>query len=148
MQQAPEGIRRFDPAERNVALMRSIWGPLERGESDDLRPFFDALADDVVFRLPVGELHGRQAVIDYFANAAAKLDFRPYEKPLEYYGDGDRVVVVGDETFRVKETGATHRADWAWIFEVHDREITAVLAIQDLSGVADEIREAVANSGS
>jgi ethanolamine utilization protein EutQ len=134
------------PETDNVALMRRIWGPLERGESDDFGPFFDALADDVVFELPVGELRGKAALIDYFARASERLEFQPFEKPLQYYGDGERVVILGDETFRVKENGASHRAEWAWVVDVRDERIVRIAAIQDLSGVADVIRDAVARS--
>jgi ethanolamine utilization protein EutQ len=135
------------PATDNVALLRSIWDPIERGESD-MQPFFDALADDVVFELPVGKLRGRQAVIDYFASGSATIKFDPFVKPLEYFGDGDRVVQVGDETFTVKETGITHQAGWAWVFDVHDGRITRIVGIQDLSGIADDIRELVSRAQS
>jgi ethanolamine utilization protein EutQ len=131
-----------------IQLLRDIYGPLEAGESDDFQPFFDALADDVVVKFSVGELRGKQAVVDYFANAATTMDFRPFEKPLEYYGDGDRAVIVGDETFRVRETGVTHRAEWAWVVDVHDGLITRIVGIQDLSGVAGPVREAIVKAQS
>jgi ethanolamine utilization protein EutQ len=131
-----------------VELLQEIYGPLERGESTDFQAFFDALADDVVFELPVGELRGRRAVIDYFTSAAATMEFHPFEKPLEYFGDGDRVVVVGDELFKVKRTGVTHQAEWAWVYDVPDGQITRIVAIEDLSGIADEIREVVAKAQS
>lgn len=62
---------------------------------------------------PVGEVRGKQAVIGYFTNAAATLEYDSFVRPLEYYGDGSRVVQVGAEIFTVKATGATHEADWA-----------------------------------
>jgi ethanolamine utilization protein EutQ len=130
------------PTTDNVALLRSIWDPIERGESD-MQPFFDALADEVVFELPVGKLRGRQAVIDYFVNGSAAIEFDPFLKPLEYYGDGDRVVQLGDETFKVKESGVTHQAAWAWVFDMHDERITRIVGIQDLSDIADDIRQLV-----
>lgn len=130
----------------NVALMRRIWEPIARGESDDQRPFFDALADDVVFELPVGELRGKQAVIDYLAGAGTTMEINPFVRPLEYYGAGDRVVVLGDETFRVRETGVSHRAEWAWVHDLHEGRITRIVAIQDLSGIAGLVEEAVAKA--
>ena len=133
------------PATDNVALLRSIWDPIERGESG-MQPFFDALTDDVVFELPVGELRGRQTVIDYFTEGSATMEFQPFEKPLEYYGDGDRVVQLGEETFKVKESGITHRSAWAWVFDVHEGLITRIVAIQDLSGIEDAIREIVSRA--
>jgi ethanolamine utilization protein EutQ len=140
----PSGERpeRRDP----VALLRSIYDPLERGESKDFQPFFDALAEDVVLTTPVGEVRGKQALIGYFAQAAATLEFDPFVRPLTYFADGNRVVQLGEETWTVKATGKTYRDVWAWVFDVEDGRITRILAIQRLSGVADEIAEALAKA--
>jgi ketosteroid isomerase-like protein len=124
----------------NIALLRRIWDPIAQRESGDIGPFFDALADDIVFKLPVGELHGKQAVIDYFTHAQEAIEANPFDKPLEYFCTGDRVVILGDETFKVRETGIRHQAEWAWVHDVHDGVITRIVAIQDLSGVADAVR--------
>jgi ethanolamine utilization protein EutQ len=129
-----------------VALIRSIYEQQERGEPEGFHRFQDALAEDVVLTTPVGEVRGKQAVIGYFSNAAATLEFDIFVRPLEYFGDGNRVVQVGGEIFTVKETGATREADWAWVFDVEDALITRILAIQDLSGVADEVAEALAKA--
>jgi ketosteroid isomerase-like protein len=130
-----------------VALLRSLFDPLERGESDDFQPFYDALADDVELELSLGKLRGKEAVVDYL-DGGETIEFRPFEKPLEYYGRGDRVVIVGDETFRVKETGVTHRADWAWVVDVRDGLIRRILEIQDVSPVAEPIRAIVTKAQS
>lgn len=92
------------------------------------------------------EVQGRQAVIDYFTNAAAAIEFNPFVKPLEYYGSGDRVVIVGDETFKVKDTGETHQADWVWVIDMQDGLITRIDHVQDLTGVAEPVREALIKS--
>jgi ketosteroid isomerase-like protein len=99
-----------------------------------------------VLTTPVGEVRGNQVVIGYFSNAAATLEFDIFVRPLEHFGDGNRVVQLGAEIFTVKETGATHEADWAWVFDVEDGHITRILAIQDLSGVAHEVAEALAKA--
>jgi ketosteroid isomerase-like protein len=148
MTRAIEGTRHFRPNDDqtgNVALLREIWEPITRGESDN-KPFFDALADDVAFELPVGELRGKQAVVDYFAYAHETIEFQPFERPLEYLGAGDRVVILGDETFRVRETGVTHRAEWAWVHDLQDGLITRIVVIQDLAGVADAVRSAISKA--
>jgi hypothetical protein len=58
---------------------------------------------------------------------------------MEYFGDGDRVVMLGNETFRVRASGVTHRAEWAWVIDMHDGLITRIVAIQDLSRVAEPV---------
>ena len=61
------------------------------------------------------------------------MEFNPFERPLEYYGHGDRVVIVGDETFKIKATGVTHRAAWAWVVQLRrDGLISRILHVQDL----------------
>lgn len=130
----------------NVALLQRIWGPMERGESTDYQPFFDLLHDDIVFTTSLGELRGKQAVIHYFTHAGELVEFRPFERPSEYFGNGDRVVIVGEETFRVKATGVTVRGPWAWVHDLRDGLITRIEAIQDLSAVADAVSEALANA--
>ena len=132
-----------DAASQNVALLKRIWGPAERGESYDLRPFFDILAEDVIFKTPVGQVQGKQAVIDYFAAGSETLEYRPFLKPIEYYAAGNVVVTISEELFTVKETGVTHRSDWAWSHELHDRLITKITVMQDLSGVAKQVRDAL-----
>jgi ketosteroid isomerase-like protein len=130
----------------NVALLEGIWGPMERGESSDFQPFFDHLDDDVVFTTSVGELRGKQAVIHYFRHSGELLEFRPYERPQEYFANGDRVVMLGEETLRVRATGATTRVPWAWAYDLRDGLITRIEAIEDLSVVADAVAEALANA--
>jgi ketosteroid isomerase-like protein len=131
-----------------VELMQRLFRPLERGESDDFQAFYDALSDDVVHKLSVGELHGKRAVVDYFEGGGDMVEFRPFERSLEYYGGGDRAVIVGDEAFRVKATGVTHRAEWVWLVDVRDGLITRIVEIQDLGDVAEPIRAIVSKAQS
>jgi ketosteroid isomerase-like protein len=132
----------------NIVVMQSIWGPLERGVSADLQPFFDALADDVEFRwtIPAGtpinpELRGKQAVVDHLMKLAEIVEFRLFEKPLEYFGGGGRVVVLGQASFVIKRNGVTVRgSDYADVVDFRDGQITRFLVIQDLSAIVEAYR--------
>jgi ketosteroid isomerase-like protein len=142
-------VEEFQPSDERpepsdaVALLRSIFDPLERGEADDFGRFHDTFADDVVLENSFGEVRGKEAVIAYLTGEAATLVYDIFVGPLEYFGDGNRAVQVGGEIFTVKATGETCEADWAWVFDVEDGRITRILAIQDLSGVADVVTEAM-----
>jgi ethanolamine utilization protein EutQ len=138
-QPSQEGPERSDAS----ALLRSIYDPLERGDSHDFQPFYDAFAEDVVLTTAVGEVRGKKAVTSYFLKAAETMEFDIFVRPLEYVGEGNRVVQIGREIFRVKGTGKTHEADWAWVYDVEDGKITRILGIEDLSGVADEEADAM-----
>ncbi|HEU4422834.1 MAG TPA: nuclear transport factor 2 family protein [Pilimelia sp.] len=133
-------------AEQHIALLRRINDPLERGESYDYQPFYDALAEDAVLDTSVMRLEGKRAVIDYFAEAGQAVDFNPFERPLQYFGSGNRVVQWGIETFHVKATGLAHRAEWAWVYEFRSGQISRITAIQDLSAIAEIITEAAAKA--
>lgn len=130
----------------NVTLMRRIHDPLERGESHDFEPFFDALADDVVFSTPVGEVRGKRAFIGYLTYVAEIMEFSPFERPIEYYANGNKVVMASREKFIVKATGQTHHAEWAWLINMDGGRISRILHVQDLADVADLVREALAKA--
>jgi ketosteroid isomerase-like protein len=127
-------------------LMREIWEPIERGQREDLGAFYDALDDEVTFKFSFGELNGKRAVVAYFESNGETLEFAPFEKPLEYFGDGDRAVLVGDETVTVRATGAAHTAEWAWVVQVRDGRITHISEIQDVSGFAGPLGQVIARS--
>lgn len=87
----------------NIALARSVF------EAEDFRPLLDHLADDVVFEATIpegtpisGEFRGKQAVVDYFTNLGDVAEFRQ-EKPLEFFGGGECVVVLGNDSFEIKK---------------------------------------------
>ena len=127
----------------NLARLQEIWGPLERGESHDYGPFFDSLHEDVVLATSAGEVHGKDALVRYFAESGERVEANPFISPLRYFGNGTEVVVVGAETFRVKDAGVTVTADWAWVHDFRDGKVSRILAIQDLTGVSEVISEAI-----
>jgi ketosteroid isomerase-like protein len=125
----------------NTSLAQSLM------ESDDWHPLIDHLADDVVFKATIpdgtpisGAFRGKQAVVDHLVRLGDILEFRQ-EQPLQFFGNGDRVVILGKETVDVKKSGVTvPGSEYATILEFHDGLITRFLVIQDLSAVLDAYR--------
>jgi ketosteroid isomerase-like protein len=122
----------------SVALLRSI---LDR---EDWELLFDHLADDVVFEVTIpdgtpisGQFRGKRAVVEHFKNLGNIAEFRQ-EQPLEYFGQGDRVVALGRESFEVKKSGVTIRGShYADVVDFRDGLITRFLIIQDLSAFVE-----------
>jgi ketosteroid isomerase-like protein len=122
----------------SVALLRSIF------DREDWELLFDHLAEDVVFEVTIsdgtpisGQFRGRRAVLEHFKNLGNIAEFRQ-EQPLEYFGQGDRVVVLGRESSEVKKSGMTIRGShYAEIVDLRDRLITRFLIIQDLSAFVE-----------
>jgi hypothetical protein len=106
----------------NVAITTAIFGPESdpgSGREEDYQVLLDHLADDVVFRVTIpegtpisGELRGKQAVADCFARLGSIAALHQ-EQPQQYIVDGDRVVVLGDDSFERKQNGVTARSEYA-----------------------------------
>jgi ketosteroid isomerase-like protein len=125
----------------NVSLAKSLL------ESDDWQALIDHLAEDVVFKATIpegtpisGDLRGKKAVVEHLTNLGNILEFRP-EQPPEYFGGGDRVVVLGKESVEIKKSGVTVPAsEYATALDFQDGLITRFLVIQDLTAVVDAYR--------
>jgi ketosteroid isomerase-like protein len=120
-------------------------------EAQDWQPLIDHLADDVVFKATIpdgtpisGEFRGKGAVAQHLVNLPNVLEFRP-EQPQEYFGSGERVVVLGKESVEIKKNGVTvPSSDYATVLDFRDGLITRFLVIQDLTAVVDAYRNASA----
>jgi ketosteroid isomerase-like protein len=115
-------------------------------ETSEFEPLFNYLSDDVVFKVTIppgtpisGEFRGKQAVIDYFTSIGDIATFRQ-ERPLEFFIRGERIVVLGDDSFTIKKSGGTARSEYALVFDIRDGLITRFLIIQDLSAFVDAYR--------
>jgi ketosteroid isomerase-like protein len=125
----------------NTSLAQSLM------ESDDWQPLIDHLADDVVFKATIpdgtpisGELRGKQAMVDHLIKLGDVLGFRQ-EQPLQFFGTGERVVVLGKESVEIKKSGVTvPESEYATVLDFHDGLITRFLVIQDLTAVVDAYR--------
>jgi ketosteroid isomerase-like protein len=127
--------------QENLEFVRSFL------ETEDWPRLIDRLADDVVFKVTIpegtpvsGERRGKDAVVEHFGNLANLLEFRQ-EKPLEYFGSGERVVVLGQETVEIKKNGATvPHSEYADVFDFRDGLVARFTIIQDLTAVVDAYR--------
>jgi ketosteroid isomerase-like protein len=127
----------------NIELARRLINPPD----GNWQPFLDHLADDVVFKVTVpdgtpisGEFRGKEAVMGHFERLGDLLEFRQ-EQPMEFFGDGDRVVVLGKESVEIKPSGVTvPGSEYADVLDFRDGLITRFLVIQDMSAFADAYR--------
>jgi ketosteroid isomerase-like protein len=125
----------------NTTLAQSLM------ESDDWQPLIDHLAEDVVFKATIpdgtpisGEFRGKQAVVDHLTRLGGVLEFRQHQ-PLQFFGNGERVVILGKESVEIKKSGVTlPDSEYATVLDFHDGQITRFLVIQDLTAVVDAYR--------
>jgi ketosteroid isomerase-like protein len=118
----------------NTALLQQVLD--EAFATRDFRSLASHLADDVVFEVtpPQGmpttpERRGKQEVLDYFTSLGDIVTFWR----VQCFGDGERVVVVGAESFTIPRHGVTAGGEFALLLHVCDGVITRFLIIEDLS---------------
>jgi ketosteroid isomerase-like protein len=127
--------------EENIAFVKSVL------ETEDWPRLIDRMADDVVFKATIpegtpvsGEFRGKEAVVEHLLNLGNVLEFHQ-EKPLEFFGHGERVVVLGTESVEIKKNGVTvPHSEYADVFDFKDGMVTRFLVVQDLTAVVDAYR--------
>jgi ketosteroid isomerase-like protein len=126
-----------------VALAKRLINPPD----GNWQPLLDHLAENVVFKVTIpegtpisGEFRGKPAVIEHFERLPGLLEFEQ-ERPMDFLGEGDRVVVLGRETMVIKRNGRTITgSEYADVLDFRDGQIVRFLVIQDLSAVVDAYR--------
>lgn len=134
----------------NVELARKAWSHFieKRSPRDasDYTPFFESLADDVVWKvtcpdnIPVfgGERHGKQAVVDLFTKEDPYvIDGNDLERPPEFFSNRDKVVMLFAERYDIKKDGRVvakiRNKESVFVMEFQEGLIKRILLIADLS---------------
>ncbi|PWV74747.1 Ketosteroid isomerase-related protein [Prauserella marina] len=130
----------------NLALARRALSHLDtkfsRRESNILQPLFDSFSEDAVFWVPCepntpryGEpARGKQQIIDLFMSDPDFFEGVDIERPVEFIGDGDRIVATFALRYTIRRTGASYRGkEVALIMDFKDGQIVRMTEIQDMS---------------
>jgi uncharacterized protein len=67
--------------------------------------------------------HGREGVAQFLTKVAEVQDVVELE-PEEFIAQGDKVVVLGHFTMRIKSTGREFSSDWAHVWTVQDGQVS------------------------
>ncbi len=85
--------------------------------------------------IPFGGIyHGPDGVRQYMARIAETLDIELFEID-EVLAAGDRVVVVGRETSRFKQTGRRYHMDWVHVNRLRDGRIVHMREYNDTAAM-------------
>lgn len=128
-------------AKKNVERARHIFEEMARTGST--QPLLDLLDDDAVYKLSLpkgtplsGEFRGKSAILEYFERLEQVLEVLEVET-WDFVGNGDQVIVLGDEQFVVKKTGRVCFSEFAFVLDFSGGKIVRALVIEDLSGVVE-----------
>ena len=135
--------------ETNVDIVRRGYEAFGRG---DVNGLLALLHDQITWVTPgpadlstSGRRTSPQEVGAFFGTLSELYEFQRFE-PAEFVAQGNRVVVIGSETVRVKATGAVLDLDWIHVFTVRDGKVVAFQEYFDTAAVvaAMSTRHAIA----
>lgn len=131
--------------QRNLDVVRRAYEAFGKG---DLPTLLSLLDDQVEWRAPgppelptSGVRRGPQEVAQFFAAIVQTFDTLRFE-PKNFVADGDRVVVLGSETTRIKATGKVLDMSWAHAFVVRNGKIVDFEDYFDTAAAVAELRAA------
>ena len=136
-------------AEDNRAVVQRGYDAFGRG---DIAGLLNLLDEDIQWVAPgppelptSGRRRGRQQVAEFFQGVDTLFEIQRFE-PHTFVAEGDRVVVLGTETARVKATGKILDTEWAHTFTIRDGKVVAFQEYIDTAALVAELRAAQAKT--
>lgn len=130
---------------QNVQIIQRGYEAFGRGDLNALLDTFDEQVEWVTPGGPElatsGRRRGRQAVAEFFGAVNDLVEIQRFE-PRTFVADGDRVVVLGGETARVRATGKVLEVEWVHAFTFRNGRVIAFQEYFDTAPVVAELRAA------
>jgi ketosteroid isomerase-like protein len=106
-------------------------------QSGDIRTLLDSYHDDAESIGPesefvpfAGSFHGKAEIAQFFAKLHAAVQAIRFE-PKEFIADGDKVIVIGESSWLVRQTGRSYDSSWVHVFTVREGKIARFEAYYD-----------------
>jgi ketosteroid isomerase-like protein len=135
--------------QENVDVVRAGYQAFGRG---DIAGLLAQLDPDVEWRTPgpadlptAGQRQGHDGVQEFFRTLSGLVETLRFE-PKEFIAQGDRVIVVGDDTSRVKATGTTLEIRFVHTFTVRNGKVVAFEEYIDTAALVTDLRAAQART--
>ncbi len=113
--------------QENTTLVRKTY---ELFKSGDIETLLGMYSDDISWETPkvenapfTGKISGRDKVAEFFTSLDEHEEISVFE-PTEFIAQGNKVVVLGHYTTRVKSTNKQYDSGFAHIVTVSDGKIT------------------------
>jgi ketosteroid isomerase-like protein len=131
--------------QQNLEVVRRGYDAFGHGDIETLLGLFDEQIEWVTPGPPEvkvsGRRVGRQAVAEFFTSLSELFDIQRFE-PREFVAQGDRVIVLGEDTTVVRATGKAINGSWAHAFTLRDGRVVAFQEYLDMSETVAELRKA------
>ena len=128
---------------------RIVQQAYENFKNGDLPALLDLYSDDIDWRLPeieniswFGSRKGREETAEFFQSLAEAQDVLTFN-PQEFIVQGDKVVVLGNYSWRVKATGREYGGDWAHVWTVKKGKLVSFQEYADTAAASKAYQKAV-----
>lgn len=134
-------------SQQNIDLVQSAYAAFGRGDVPGLLALLD---QNVEWQTPgpsdlptAGTRRGHAQVAEFFGTLGQIVDIEHFE-PHTFIADGERVVVLGRETYKVRATGNRLNSEWCHVFTIRNSRVVAFQEYIDASAIVADLKTAVA----
>ena len=135
--------------QKNIEIIKRGYDAFGRGDIDGLLSIFD---QNIEWETPgpselatAGKRRGHQQVREFFKAVDDVFEIQRFE-PKSFVAQGDQVVVLGEDTARVKATGKVIEEAWAHAFTVKGDKVVRFQEYLDTSSTVAELKAAHARA--
>jgi ketosteroid isomerase-like protein len=124
--------------QENVQIVKDFFAAMGSGNKQGLLAL---VAEDIEWIIPgkdwplAGTHRGHAGLADLLQKASEKVE-TSYPKPPEFVAQGDRVLVVGVATGKIKATSRAFKDDWVFDITVRDGKVTNIREYIDTQALA------------
>ena len=136
-------------SQQNIDLVQSGYAAFGRGDVPGLLALLD---QDIEWKTPgpsdlptAGTRRGPAQVAEFFGTLGQIVNIEHFE-PHTFVADGERVVVLGRETFEVRATGNRLNHEWCHVFTIRNSRVVSFQEYYDASAVVADLKTAVARA--
>jgi ketosteroid isomerase-like protein len=122
----------------NVQIVKDFFAAIGQGDKQRLVAL---CAEDIEWIVPgedwplAGTHRGHAGLADVLRKASEELEMT-YPEPPEFVGQGDRVLVVGVATGKIKATNKTFEDHWVFAITVRNGKVTKIREYIDTQALA------------
>ena len=125
-------------AQQNVQVVKDFFAAMGSGDKEGLLALS---TDDIEWIVPgrdwpLAGTHRGHAGLRAFLQKASETMETSFPEPPEYVAQGDRVLVVGFATGRIKATDKTFEDDWVFAITVRDGKVAKIREYVDTQALA------------
>jgi uncharacterized protein len=124
--------------EENVQVVKDFFAAMGSGDKQGL---LSLVAEDIEWIIPgedwllAGTHRGHAGLADVLQKASEEIEMT-YPEPPKFVAQGDRVMVVGVATGKIKSTNRAFKDDWVFAITVQNGKVTKIREYIDTQALA------------